>query len=60
MVPKNSLALKLLGAITNPFYPAIGVDIFAAGMVDAAVRGTGEVIVEHEELKRMGESALSN
>lgn len=57
MIP-NTIAMKILGALTNPLYPAIGVEIFAAAMVDGAVKGEGEVIVEHGELVRRGEEAL--
>ena len=57
MIP-NTTAMKILGALTSPIYPAIGENVFAAAMVDGAVKGEGDVIVEHDELVRRGEAAL--
>lgn len=52
--------MKVLGIATNPFYPAMGVDVLAAAMVDGTVRSLvkGEAIVEHDMLKKLGEDAL--
>jgi hypothetical protein len=59
VIPKNNKALHVVGVLTSPFYPAIGVDTFGAAMIYGIIHGDAEQTVSHEELVKRGKLALS-
>ncbi|KAF4615627.1 hypothetical protein G7Y89_g15280 [Cudoniella acicularis] len=71
VIPRNNIVMAVLGVLTNPLYPAIGVEEFAAALIDVAVSEQGrrkvdvgkvtddEGVILHEEMKRRGKEILS-
>jgi hypothetical protein len=58
VIPRNSMFMTVLGAVTRPIYPDLKVEELAAAMIGIAVNGgyegEGENTILHEELQTKG------
>lgn len=63
VIPRNSMLMTVLGAVTRSIYPDLKVEDLAAAMIgvalDGGYEGPGENTILHEELQRKGRELFS-
>lgn len=59
VIPSDSWALSVLGLLSAPIYPTLGVKELAAAMIELAVAGGEQQIVMHKKLKERGRALLA-